>query len=139
MRGTTYARTFLALVLITQIGVVSAINSSLGPVVDLGYAAYAGNATSPTGEANSSVVFFGGLPYAQSPVGTLRFRAPQALNESESGDGTVVDARNFAAPCIQQPAELGVGSEGMALLFFLPDFVLGVVSDRRCVLQIVCV
>lgn len=110
MRNSIYARACLALALWTSLA--HALSSPLGPVVDLGYAAYAGNATSPTGEANSSVVFFGGLPFAQAPIGNLRFRAPQPLNESAAGNGTVVDARNFAAPCVQQPAALGVGSEG---------------------------
>lgn len=112
MCSTTYARDFLALVLWTGFTYALAISSPLGPVVDLSYTAYAGNATSPTGEANSSVVFFGGIPYAQAPLGNLRFRAPQPLNETATGNGTVVDARNFATPCIQQPAVLGVGSEG---------------------------
>ena len=93
---------------------VSAATSPLGPIVDLGYAAYAGNTTSPAGELNGSVTFFGGIPYAQPPLGELRFRAPQILDET-MGHGTnttVVDARNFAPPCIQQPAKFGVGSEG---------------------------
>ncbi|EIM87679.1 alpha/beta-hydrolase [Stereum hirsutum FP-91666 SS1] len=111
MFSTTYARAFLALVLWTGFTYALTISSPLGPVVDLSYAAYAGNATSPTGDANSSVVFFGGIPYAQAPLGNLRFRAPQPLNETATGNGTVVDARNFATPCIQQPAVLGVGSE----------------------------
>lgn len=105
---------FLTLLISTNL--VTAVSSPLGPVIDLGYAAYAGNATAPTGEVNSSVVFFGGLPYAQAPLGDLRFRGPQPLDESAKGNGTVVDARNFAEPCVQQPAVLGVGSEGAFLL-----------------------
>lgn len=104
------------LALLATTNLVAAISSPLGPVIDLGYAAYAGNATSPKGEVNSSVVFFGGLPYAQAPLGNLRFRGPQPLDETAEGNGTVVDARNFAEPCIQQPAVLGVGSEGVFLL-----------------------
>ena len=94
---------------------VAAATSLLGPVVDLGYAAYAGNTTSPAGVLNSSVTFFGGIPYAQPPMGELRFRAPQMLDETVPGHGTnitIAEARNFALPCIQQPAKLGVGSEG---------------------------
>lgn len=89
------------------------VTSPLGPVVDLGYAAYAGNSTSPAGMLNGSVVFFGGIPYAQPPLGDLRFRAPQTLDETvdRNMNVTVVDARNFAPPCVQQPAEVGVGSE----------------------------
>ncbi len=55
----------------------AALTSPLGPVVNLGYAAYVGNSTSPVGQANSAVTFFGGIPYAQAPIGDLRFRAPR--------------------------------------------------------------
>lgn len=90
------------------------LTSPLGPVVNLGYAAFAGNTTAPSGELNGPVTFFGGIPYAQPPVGDLRFRAPSMLNESFEGNGTttVTDARNYGPPCLQQPAQVGVGSEG---------------------------
>lgn len=88
-----------------------------GPQVDLGYVTLVGNATTPTGEANGTVHFFGGVPYAQPPLGSLRFRAPQQLNENppeESSQTPVIDARSWGPPCIQQdPATIGVGSEGI--------------------------
>lgn len=90
------------------------LSSPLGPVVNLGYAAYIGNTTSPTGEVNGPVTFFGGIPYAQAPLGNLRFRAPQLLDESVRSDVIPTDARDWGAPCIPEPAEVGVGSEGMS-------------------------
>ncbi|KZT28612.1 alpha/beta-hydrolase [Neolentinus lepideus HHB14362 ss-1] len=94
------------------------LTSPLGPVVNLGYAAYAGNSTSPTGSVDGSVTFFGGIPYAQPPLGNLRFRAPQPLDESVKNGGHVSasDARNWGPACIQQPAAVGAGSEDCLLL-----------------------
>lgn len=91
------------------------LNSALGPVVNLGYAAFAGNTTSPSGTLNGPVTFFGGIPYALPPLGNLRFRAPEQLDEQsvDGGHVSVTDARNWSAPCIQQPAMVGVGSEGV--------------------------
>ncbi|KLO11372.1 alpha/beta-hydrolase [Schizopora paradoxa] len=114
----------LHLLTFTALSVTSAtaaLTSPLGPVVDLGYAAYVGNSTSPTGELSSSVTFFGGIPYAQPPLGDLRFRAPRELDETPVALGdeaklSVVDARNWGAPCIQMPAVSGVGSEDCLLL-----------------------
>ena len=94
----------------------AALSSSLEPVIDLGYAAYAGNSTSPTGVSNSPVTFFGGLPYAQPPLGDLRFRAERKLDETPLNHVQVVDARSWGPPCIQQPAVVGVGSEGKTFL-----------------------
>ncbi|KAK0217400.1 alpha/beta-hydrolase [Armillaria nabsnona] len=84
--------------------------SSLGPVVNLGYALYAGNTTSPTGLEDGPVVFYGNIPYAQPPVGDLRWRAPRMLNE-EAQTSQVVDARGWGPPCLQHPAMVGIGSE----------------------------
>lgn len=90
----------------------SVLSSPLGPVVDLGYAAYLGNSTSPAGRINSSVTFFGGIPYVQPPLGDLRFRAPRDLDERFNPNRTVVDARSWGPTCVQQPAVAGVGVEG---------------------------
>ncbi|KAJ3782110.1 Alpha/Beta hydrolase protein [Lentinula aff. detonsa] len=88
----------------------AALVSPLGPVVNLGYAAFAGNSTSPSGITNSNVTFFGGIPYAEPPLSNLRWRAPKMLNEN-AVTSTVTDARNWGPPCIQTPAVVGVGSE----------------------------
>lgn len=87
------------------------LTSPLGPVVNLGYAAFAGNTTSPTGVQDGPVTFFGGIPYAEPPLGDLRWRAPKKLDEGRVTTN-VSDARGWGAPCIQRPAVLGVGSEG---------------------------
>ncbi|KAK7034661.1 hypothetical protein VNI00_012303 [Paramarasmius palmivorus] len=93
------------------------LTSPLGPVVDLGYAAFAGNVTPPSSPTNPDepvvgpVTFFGTIPYAKPPLGDLRWRAPQMLDEEASPNGVVFDARNWGPPCIQRPAVVGVGSE----------------------------
>jgi len=81
----------------------------LGPVVDIGYATFLGNDSLP------SVHFYGGIPYAKPPLGDLRFRAPVRLDESGNRtQRTVTDARNWGPLCIQQPAVVGIGSEGLS-------------------------
>lgn len=95
------------------VSALSDISSSLGPVINLGYVAYVGNSTTPTGESHGPITFFGGIAYAQPPVGDLRFRAPKPLSEGIPINNTVpiVDARDWGPPCIQSPAEVGIGSE----------------------------
>ncbi|KAF9458163.1 Alpha/Beta hydrolase protein [Collybia nuda] len=87
-----------------------ALTSPLGPVVNLGYAAFAGNTTSPAGITDSPVTFYGSIPYALPPLGNLRFRAPKTLNERAIAR-EVTDARNWGPACIQRPAVVGIGSE----------------------------
>ncbi|KAJ7481659.1 carboxyesterase [Mycena latifolia] len=89
------------------------LTSKLGPVVNVGYAAYAGNATLP------DVTFYGGIPYIQPPVGNLRFAPPKQLNELTNiflTNDDVVDARNWGPLCIQQPAVMGIGNEDCVTL-----------------------
>ena len=67
-------------------------------VVDLGYVKYRGNLSYP------NTVAYLGVPYAEPPVGDLRFRAPLPLNTTrvaiETG-GKVVDASQYPDFCIQ--------------------------------------
>ncbi|KAL1743320.1 Alpha/Beta hydrolase protein [Schizophyllum fasciatum] len=76
-----------------------------GPVVDLGYAKYRGNHTLP------NTVSFLGVPYAQPPVGDLRFRAPAPL-DTTGGATEVVDATKYPDFCVQGPT--GAGDTGGA-------------------------
>ena len=55
-------------------------DSANGPVVDVGYARYRGAAS-----YNDTAAYLG-VPYAQSPTGERRFRAPVPLN-TENQDG----------------------------------------------------
>ncbi|EUC59274.1 carboxyesterase-postia placenta Mad-698-R-like protein [Rhizoctonia solani AG-3 Rhs1AP] len=96
---------------VEAIGSRPVFTSPLGPVVDLGYAAYVGNSTSPGGQPNSTVTFYGGIPYVQPPLGSLRFRAPKDLDEAYNPNRTMVDARSWGPTCVQQPAKEGVGVE----------------------------
>ncbi|KAJ7866664.1 alpha/beta-hydrolase [Mycena leptocephala] len=94
-------------------GLVGTLTSQLGPVVNLGYAAYAGNATLP------DITFYGGIPYIKPPVGNLRFAPPQKLDETPKftlSNDDVVDARNWGPLCIQQPAVVGIGNEDCVTL-----------------------
>jgi hypothetical protein len=105
----------IAIILSFCVATSKPLSSNLGPVVSVGYAAFAGNSTSPAGVMNSYVTFFGGIPYAQSPVGGLRWRAPRMLDEKVIENPVVADARNWGPPCLQTPANVGIGTEGMAL------------------------
>ena len=69
-------------------------------VVETGYASYQGVTT------YDDVTSYLGIPYAEPPLGDLRFRAPKPLNvtriSSEAG-GSVIDATQYPEFCIQGP------------------------------------
>ncbi|KAJ7757066.1 Alpha/Beta hydrolase protein [Mycena metata] len=97
----------------TADSLLGTLTSKLGPVVNLGYAAYAGNSTLP------DVTFYGGIPYIKPPVGNLRFAPPQQLDETPNfllNNDDVIDARNWGPLCIQQPAVVGIGNEDCVTL-----------------------
>ena len=94
---------FLLLASLVSLGTTSAhsvetMSSNMPAVVDLDYAKYKGNITFPR------AVAYLGIPYAEPPLGNLRYRAPLSLNESrlrEETHGSVVDARSYPLPCVQ--------------------------------------
>ncbi|KAL0578987.1 hypothetical protein V5O48_003027 [Marasmius crinis-equi] len=78
-------------------------------VVDTGYAQYLGNRTF------SNAVAYLGIPYAEPPLGDLRFRAPLPLNRTritEQSNGQVIDATQYPDFCIQ--GSIGQGDAGGA-------------------------
>ena len=96
-------------VAVARAGSVSAYESPEGPIVDVGYAAFLGNASVP------GVHFFGGIRFVQPPLGELRWRPPAELDETPTQNKTLTDAQWFGDICLQQPAELGFGSDGESI------------------------
>ncbi|KAI0050267.1 alpha/beta-hydrolase [Auriscalpium vulgare] len=83
--------------------------ASKSNVVDVGYAKYLGNQSYP-----NSVAYLG-VPYAEPPLGHLRFRAPVQLNTSRVAalaQGKAVDATQYPDFCIQ--GSTGNGDAGGA-------------------------
>lgn len=92
-------------------------------VVDLGYAKYRGNQSFP------NTVAYLGLPYAEPPVGDLRWRSTLPLNTSrvsQQAHGAVVDATKDPEFCIQGTT----GGKPVHLLITRPFLILYWVSRR---------
>lgn len=107
--GTVYSH---AMRLLSSLGLLSlAYVTTANTVVDLGYARYRGNLSNP------NTVAYLGLPYAEPPVGNLRWRAPLPLNTarvSKEAHGAVVDATVYPEFCIQ--GTTGCGSAYSVIL-----------------------
>ena len=72
---------------------------SQGDIVDTGYAKYLGN------RSYTNTVAYLGIPYAEPPIGDLRFRAPLPLNKTRvtlATAGSVVDSTKYPDFCIQE-------------------------------------
>lgn len=57
--------------------------------------------------------FFLGIPYAQPPVGELRFRWPQSLNSSY--DGGTRDATEYGYSCYQYGSNFNLSEDCLTL------------------------
>ncbi|KDQ50936.1 hypothetical protein JAAARDRAFT_141079 [Jaapia argillacea MUCL 33604] len=87
---------FLAGLALYGSSLVSATSS--GSIVNVGYASYQGN------QSYANTVAYLGIPYAEPPLGDLRFRAPLPLNTSriaQLANGQVVDATKYPNFCVQ--------------------------------------
>ena len=74
------------------------VSSAQGDIVDTGYAKYLGN------RSYTNTVAYLGIPYAEPPIGDLRFRAPLPLNKTRvtlATGGSVVDSTKYPNFCIQ--------------------------------------
>ena len=79
-------------------GCLFVVSSAQGDIVDTGYAKYLGN------RSYTDTVAYLGIPYAEPPIGDLRFRAPLPLNKTRvslATGGSVVDSTQYPNFCIQ--------------------------------------
>ncbi|KAJ7108820.1 Alpha/Beta hydrolase protein [Mycena epipterygia] len=98
----------IALVLQSAVLPVFSSAESLN-IVDTGYAKYRGNLSFP------NTVAYLGIPYAEPPLGELRFRAPLPLDTArvaKAAGGQVVDTTEYPNFCIQ--GSIGAGDAGGA-------------------------
>ncbi|CAK5278646.1 unnamed protein product [Mycena citricolor] len=79
-----------------------ALATSATPTVTLGKTSVVGRSIPTFGQE-----FFGGIPYAEPPLGDLRFRPPVLTT---SLNGTTLDATQYGAACIQPPGGNTPGS-----------------------------
>lgn len=77
---------------------VFTVAAPAGDIIDTGYAKYLGNRSFP------NTVAYLGVPYAEPPLGNLRFRAPLPLDKARiarQSKGQVIDATQNPNFCIQ--------------------------------------
>ena len=88
-----------ALATSTSVVLAQTNGNSTGPIVDLGYAKYKGNA-SLAADYNTNVFY--GIHYAQAPVGELRWRAPQIIEaHNDFSQNDVLNAESVGPMCVQ--------------------------------------
>lgn len=74
----------------------TAQSSSSVPVIDVGYAKYAGYTN-----ATAKINYYRGLHYAQPPTGSLRWQRPVPIESSTNYTGQTIQATSIPPACIQ--------------------------------------
>ncbi|KAF2187964.1 alpha/beta-hydrolase [Zopfia rhizophila CBS 207.26] len=83
--------------LLATIAYASPIIAQNSPVVDLGYTKYLG-----TNNSTLSLNTYFGIKFAQAPTGSLRWKAPVPVSESQNSSNTsIINATTPGASCIQ--------------------------------------
>jgi hypothetical protein len=70
--------------------------NTASPIIDLGYVSYRGYQN-----ATAGINYYRGIPYAQPPIGSLRWRKPRVIEASNDFAGQVVDVTKIAPACYQ--------------------------------------
>lgn len=73
-----------------------ATSNGTAPTINLGYVSYAGYQNSTAG-----INYYRGIPYAQAPVGNLRWQKPQPIEKNNNFSGQVMNATKIAPACYQ--------------------------------------
>ncbi|KAJ7807735.1 triacylglycerol lipase 3 [Mycena leptocephala] len=109
------------LILLSNLLLIYALPHS-SPTVTLGH-------TEVTGFTNSTtnIDFFGGIPYASPPVGSLRFHPP-VVQTSFPSNVTTFAATSFGDSCIQLTEPLGLSEDCLTVNVFRPT---GTSVDRK--------
>ncbi|KAH9929250.1 sterol esterase [Fomitopsis serialis] len=91
MRALATPSVWLIAVLTRSAAVAAVTSSSTAPVIALQYGSFRGS-------TSGNITSFLGIPYAQAPIGDLRFALPQPPQPFEG----VYDATSYGAACYQQ-------------------------------------
>jgi carboxylesterase type B len=90
-----YSVEFLVYTIITLCSFLSAAQSTV-PLINLGYVTYTGYQNSTAG-----INYYRGIPYAQPPVGDLRWRKPRPIEANNNFAGKTLNATTVAPACYQ--------------------------------------
>jgi carboxylesterase type B len=69
---------------------------SAAPIINLGYVSYSGY-----NNVTADINYYRGIPYAQHPIGQLRWRKPRPIEANNDFAGKTIDATKIAPACYQ--------------------------------------
>ena len=87
---------FFFLVLANAQSYTAITSNATGPIVDLSYVRYVGYTN-----ATAGIHYFRGIPFAQPPIGDLRWRSPRPIEAKNNFTGQTINASKIAPACYQ--------------------------------------